>query len=51
MTPEEQATLLDIVRRYHAGEPAQHCMAWVYGLVSNSKLWKPEYDDAEQEHT
>jgi hypothetical protein len=45
VTPEEEATLVDIVRRYQRNEmPAQITMAWVYGLVVNSKLWRPEYD-------
>lgn len=39
LTPAEQATLLDIVRQYHAGTAApQNAMAWVYGLVANSAL-------------
>lgn len=40
LTPEEQAILLDIVRQYHAGTVAPNvAMAWIFGLVSNSKLW------------
>lgn len=39
LTAEEQATLLDIVRQYHAGtQPASVTMSWVYGLVANSAL-------------
>ena len=39
LTPDEQATLLDIVRQYHAGHAAPHnAIAWVYGLVANSAL-------------
>lgn len=39
LTADEQNTLLDIVRQYRQGKAtASIAMAWVYGLVANSRL-------------